>query len=274
MILDRLLDPWSESSHTAFHVTQRQLSTLSLVCQHWSGRLRPTLFGRRLIRTSADVQFLLDVMQSPLSDDLAGHIVHVECEHQSTDPMPLFWKSLVRHLESVRSFSISCRLGDKDEDSPPLFSFVLRPCPTSLTQLTQLKLRRCRFASFSALFRTVGNLPCLRDIELHRVLWRKKCELIRPPSCTAAFRFVRFLRIDHCTQHWPFAYIFAAAITRHGYSWKLGVDEEVPIDISTIVQIIQALPQPFPGDDSGIIFKRRSHRDGSGMYSAVCLCCH
>lgn len=269
-IIDRLLDPWSEASHTAFHVTKHQLCTLSLVCRHWANRIRPALFEQRVLRTSADVHFLLNVIRSPLSGWLAHHITHVEFEHRSIDPMPILWRALSRSLTSVKSLAVSCKTGYNDEDVPPLFPFVLRPCPSSLEQLTQLHLRRCRFSGFSVLFRMLGALSRLEEIELHRVTWKTPCEFNKPPSCTAAFQFLRYLRVGHCTQHWPFAWMFAAATTHRQYSWRVNEDNPMHTDISIMVQIMEALPQPFPGDESGIIFKRHSERNSKGTK----LCIH
>ena len=147
------------------------LHKTAITCRHWRQLYSAVLWRSPTLRTTTQVHSLEEIISSPLFSRLNYPIqdprIHINSD-ASPDRFFSAWQSLSRHLPQVAGLEIA------KYASNPLksFSFRLRPCPRSLLHLKTLELYHVTFTSFSALFRDIGALPSLEQLDLDQVQWK------------------------------------------------------------------------------------------------------
>lgn len=223
------------------HAQMREVSKASLISHRWARTLRPILFRKIELQTPEDVQFLLKILRSPMSGWLREHIAELTVHFFRSAPYNAVSlqaaKDVLRLTPSigcVNWYTMQC-----SELSP----WRERPFFRALTSVRVLLLQNAWFPSLSGLFRLVGSMDELRNIDVRDVKWDTTTvdadPWQMPPSCRAAFKNIEDVFWHRCTDNRAIGWVHAARSVRRGYTMRRGEEEVVPnVDVVAIVQLI------------------------------------
>lgn len=203
---------------------------------------RPVLFESLTLRTAQDVRSLERIVRSHLSGWLRDHILAIQllppASGSGFHELYSAWTSLSVHLTRLNKF-------DFDSDNAP-WVVSLRPCPSSLRDVTTLCMKQLTFSSFSALYRELSSLPNLKELQMHDISWRAPCDSARLPSSSSGFRNITSINIMSCTSAWPFTWIPLASRFGCGSSSVAqsgAVSSASHADVRVVVQLAGLLEQ-------------------------------
>ena len=232
-----------------------------LTCKRWTARYRPLLFHHIALSKPSDLYYLRTILASATSGWLRTHIHSITlC---SSDPsagqellrsLPVLTGQLCNLLE----VTYSC----EDPGGRSWFPATLRTSwGGTCSSVKNIRLQKCRFHSASTLLRALGALPVLETVSLEDVYWTGDSSLDARFACRSSFAFIRNLDSHKCQEHWPLAWIFAAASVGHRLEFR-SRDEPaiVPSSVTAIVGLLKLLA---PTPEQRMLFnKQEATRDG------------
>ena len=203
-------------------------------------KLRPLLFRRLILRSTADVTFLSNTIRSRVSSWLAPHIQRLGIDFEQGFSSSIAALPRLPFLQSITHYP-QC---SSPEGQNVLHSPRLRPHLSRLPSLTYLGLSWVTFPSFSSLIRLLGTMPTLESVDLKDVGWQVPYGLDEFPNCSSGFTS---LLKGECwrmpSASWPIAWLFSA--TCLGYSYRryhfrngLAEVQAPPADLLVLVSIV------------------------------------
>lgn len=181
-----------------WHITQprfgakRGIAACSLVCRYWAEMLRPLLFKELRLRSNADIAFLVEVMQCPLSRPgrpLGNCIMKLrfssveDWSMSSVNHLSRILKLCGRPFNSLlyldienRQASSSSR-GTISQTYMPFSPFPRRP-PT-VPQFTSISLYNVQLQRQMDLVSLLDNCPSTRVFELQKVTFLEETKIWR-----------------------------------------------------------------------------------------------
>ncbi|EKM48479.1 uncharacterized protein PHACADRAFT_202762 [Phanerochaete carnosa HHB-10118-sp] len=214
-----------------------RISHISLVCWHWCHSFRHFLFQQPCLESPEHIQTLTNILKNPLSSWLRERITSVFFRNRRKGdamqmPWPQ-WRTLLQFLPNLSYLRVAGHFGYMR-----IYAWRDRPVLNGLHSLRSLQLISMRFPSSSGLIRVLGALPHLEGLSLGAVRWPaaegSPTQLV---SCGSGFERIRRAASFGTSEHWPLAWLFAAASTRHRYSMRVDASAIVPPDVLAIVQL-------------------------------------
>lgn len=260
------------SHYRSWHRTfKRQLSWLSFTTKRWARCCRPYLFERLVLKSPDDVLFLYHLLCSPLSGWLAPHIAAIQLE-LSTDKASQvvcsrFITSIIPTLQELTyTYTASYK------ETPCHFNSlsVLLRASRCAQHLRQFSLENYQFTSFPVLLRLLISMQKLESLTLRRITWTTPVDAVsdeHPTACQGAFRHLRNLRVESCTQLWPFTWVFGAAGCMYQYEWHRSDNHTTSDDISALSRLMHLLIEPLgEAGRSSLDYNRGAESRGVGKF--------
>lgn len=224
---------------------KKTISVLSIISRSWARRFRPLLFHTVHLRSSTDVQFLYNMLRSPLSRDLSHHI---EVLSVLTEDFALATSHLIYSLRSLKELRLESYGAGRNPQELPSFPMRLRLGMSSLRKLSSFSLTGCTFHSFRAVMVFIKAFPHLESLSLLNVYWEANesgQEQFLP--CNASFAPLKHVhitlrspRVYRWAVPWAAAWLVAAPACTYQYCLRRrNATEEAPSDIFPMMDVIK-----------------------------------
>ena len=252
-------------------------SSLVLVCRRWAYILRPLIFRRLILWTMADVAFLTEMLQSPVSGWLRECVVTIMLEDRTEADPPLFagpaWLPLLDETPALKALCLGIRLTTRTYQPAVWDARALREHSVTRT-LRHLALSNVQFHSLGDLCSLVSSFDSLRGLYLERALWNipemdpackdeNKLLGILMPRCKAGFPGLEMVCVEQCTETRAFAWLLAAASLRYEYTMEGGDAADIPGDLLSIVKMVFLI---FDTTDWNIVARRVLDEKGTSTF--------
>ncbi|KIP01789.1 hypothetical protein PHLGIDRAFT_327139 [Phlebiopsis gigantea 11061_1 CR5-6] len=241
---------------------------LALVCRRWSYILRPLIFRRLTLWTLADVAFLVETLQSPVSGWLRECVVTIMLEERTEAQEGIFagpaWLPLLDATAALKALCVRTRFSTQATQPTAVWGDRALREHGAVRALRHLALSNTRFDSLASLCSLVGGLGSLRGLYLDRVLWdvpeaesegedEDAILALQMPRCKAGFPTLEMVCVEQCTENRAIAWMLVAASLRYEHTIEGGDCGDVPDDMLAMVKLVYYV---FGSNDPHIVARR------------------